>query len=80
MNQFVENAHPANETKKARKDMEVTSCNRKGVMANQRTVTTPAATMPIGHAAKSAIQGEGCLSGFQEELGTKSGEIGMAPR
>jgi len=72
---------PANETKKPRKDMvEVTSCNWKGVMANQRMETIPAATMPIGYAAKSSIQGEGCLSGFHDASGTKSGELGMSPR
>jgi len=63
------------------KDMvEVKSCNWKGVMANQRMETIPAATMPIGYAAKSSIQGEGCLSGFHDASGTKSGGVGMSPR
>jgi hypothetical protein len=36
--------------------------------------------MPIGSATQSAIQGEGCLSGFHDVSGVKSGELGMAPK
>ena len=68
-----------NETKKPGKDIvPVISC--KGVMANQRTTTTTAATKPIGNATNFSIQGEGALSDFHNVSGVKSDELGIAPK
>jgi hypothetical protein len=52
----------------------------KGVVANQRTATTTAATIPIGSATRFPIHGENALSGFHNASGMKSGEIGIAPK
>src|SRR5262249_19804495 len=51
-----------------------------GVRANQKNTVIPAMIQPIGKATNCTIQGGGSRSEFHLASGTKSGDVGTAPR